>query len=131
MPEEIRKEGLTKGKFYPCPERPVCVSSMAPKNDKKHYMEPMTYSSSFEEAKEKIKKVVKSFNRTEIINEKDNYIHTTFTTFVFHFTDDVEFLIDDSEKVIHFKSQSRAGDYDWGKNKRRMKKVKKKFDEIK
>lgn len=131
MPREMRKEGLTsEGKFYPCPEKQVCVSTMAPKDDETHYMEPIEYSTSMEEAKEKIIKTVKSFKRTEIIDEKDNYIHTTFTTFLFRFTDDVEFLLDDTEKIIHFKSQSRVGGFDWGKNRSRMKKFKKKFNTL-
>jgi uncharacterized protein (DUF1499 family) len=127
MPKEERKVGLVEGKFHPCPEKQVCVSTQSPKSDEKHYMDPITYSNSKEEAKNKIKKVINSFKRTEIKEESENYIHSTFTTFLFRFTDDVEFLIDDKEKVIHFRSQSRIGGYDWGKNRSRMKKFKKKF----
>lgn len=131
MPKEERKVGLVEGKFHPCPEKQVCVSTQSPKSDEKHYMEPITYSTSKEEAKEKIRKVINSFKRTEIKEESENYIHSTFTTFLFRFTDDVEFLIDDKDKVIHFRSQSRIGGYDWGKNRSRMEKFKAKFNELK
>lgn len=131
MPKEERKVGLIEGKFHPCPEKQVCVSTQSPESDEKHYMEPITYSTSKEEAKNKIKKVINSFKRTEIKEELENYIHSTFTTFLFRFTDDVEFLIDDKEKVIHFRSQSRIGGYDWGKNRSRMEKFKAKFNELK
>ena len=40
------------------------------------------------------------------------------------FTDDIEFLIDPTAKLIHFRSASRIGYGDFGKNKRRMKKIK-------
>jgi uncharacterized protein (DUF1499 family) len=131
MPKEPRKIGLANGKFYPCPEKHVCVSTQSPKSDDKHYMEPIKYSNSKEEAKEKILKVINSFKRTELEEVSDNYIHSTFTTFLFRFTDDVEFLFDENEKLIHFKSQSRIGGYDWGKNRNRMEKFKKKFNELK
>jgi uncharacterized protein (DUF1499 family) len=37
--------------------------------------------------------------------------------------DDVEFLADDEERRIHFRSASRTGYYDFGVNRKRMKKI--------
>ncbi|TFG00216.1 MAG: DUF1499 domain-containing protein [Promethearchaeota archaeon] len=128
MPKEPRNVGLVEGKFNPCPETNTCVSTMSPPTDEKHYMEPIDFESSMEEVKEKILSVINSFKRSEIIKESENYIHASFTTFLFRWTDDAEFLIDNENKVIHFKSQTRLnGYYDWGKNRSRMKKFKKKF----
>ncbi len=131
MPKGPRKLGLTGGKFYPCPENRICVSSMSPKSDKKHYMEPIPYDIPLKEAKEGIIKVILSFKRTEIHEISGNYIYCSFSTVLFHWTDDIEFLFDNKAKLIHFKSQTRInGYYDWGKNRSRMKKIKKKFNRL-
>ena len=39
------------------------------------------------------------------------------------FKDDIEFLIDESAKLIHFRSQSRIGGYDWNANRNRMENI--------
>jgi uncharacterized protein (DUF1499 family) len=131
MPSEERKVGLMEeGKFYPCPEKHVCVSSQAPKDDGDHYMEPMTYEGSLEDAKKKILAVINSMSRTKVLEENDNYIHVLFTTFLLRFKDDVEFYFDDTENLIHFRSQSRIGGFDWNKNKKRMKKIKEKYNSM-
>ncbi|TXT56300.1 MAG: hypothetical protein BAJALOKI2v1_590023 [Promethearchaeota archaeon] len=131
MPSEERKVGLMEeGKFYPCPEKHVCVSSQSPKDDEDHYMEPMTYEGSLEDAKKNILNVINSMSRTKVLEENDNYIHVLFTTFLLRFKDDVEFYFDDTEKLIHFRSQSRIGGFDWNKNKKRMKKIKEKYNSM-
>jgi uncharacterized protein (DUF1499 family) len=128
MPSEERKVGFyEEGKFYPCPKRHVCVSSQAPKDDDTHYMEPMTFEGSLKEAKKNILKIINSMSRTKILEETENYIHSLFTTFLFRFKDDVEFYFDKDNNLIHFKSQSRIGGYDWNKNQKRMKKIKEKY----
>lgn len=132
MPKGPRKLGLEDGKFSPCPKNRICVSTMDPESDKIHYIEPIKYTTSLKEAKQKIIDTINSFKRTEIITELGDYIHSTFTTAIFHWTDDVEFYIDDNGKVIHFKSQTRINGYtDWGKNRSRMKKFKKRFNKLK
>jgi len=129
IPKEPRRIGIENGKFYPCPEKHVCVSTQAPETDEKHYIEPIRYSISIEEAKKKIIDIINSMKRTEILEEKSNYIHAKFTTFLFRFKDDVEFYFDDDNKIIHFRSQSRIGGYDWNTNRNRMEKIRKKFQQ--
>ena len=95
--------GIVDGKFYPCPNTPNCVSTQA--TDDKHKIDPIQYSGSLSEAKEEITKIIHSLKRSKIITNKDNYIHVEFRTATFRFVDDVEFLFDDSEKIIHFRSR--------------------------
>ncbi|MBD3256410.1 MAG: DUF1499 domain-containing protein [Candidatus Lokiarchaeota archaeon] len=123
MAKEERKIGLKNGTFYPCPEKHVCVSTQSSPDNKRHFIEPISYEGSKQEAKEKILDIVKSMKRTEIVDQGENYIHCTFTSMIFRFVDDVEFLIDDNSKLIHFKSQSRIGGYDWNANRKRMEKI--------
>jgi len=131
MPSEERKVGLKEdGKFYPCPEKHVCVSTQAPKDDEKHYIKPLPLDSSVEDAKRKMIEIIKSMSRTEILENEDNYIRAKFTTFLFKFKDDVEFYFDEEDNLIHIRSQSRIGGFDWNKNRNRVKKIKKKFNNL-
>ena len=127
IPKEERKVGMIESKFYPCPKKPVCVSTQANSKDKKHYIEPIKLTISTNDALDKIIKVIKTLKRTKILEQKDKYLRVQFTTALFRFKDDVEFYLDEHEKLIHFKSQSRIGGYDWNANRNRMEDFKKKY----
>ncbi len=117
--------GIVDGKFYPCPNTPNCVSTQA--TDAKHKISPISYSGTMSEAKEKIIKIVNSLKRTKIITNTENYIHAEVRTATFKFVDDVEFLFDDSEKFIQFRSRARSGHSDMGVNRKRMEKIREMF----
>jgi len=119
--------GLVDGKFKPCPKKHYCVSTQSDKNNELNYIEPIPYEESQKDAKDKIITIIKSLKRTEIINQTDEYIHSVFTTSLFRFKDDVEFYFDENEKLIHFKSQSRIGGYDYNTNRNRMEKIRSLF----
>ena len=131
MPQEERKVGLIDGKFHPCPEKKVCVSTQAPESDEIHYIKPILYHSTRKEAIEKVIRAVKSKKRTKILEQTENYIHFLFVTGLFKFEDDVEFYFDDANKIIHFRSQSRIGGFDWGTNRRRMESIRKLYEKQK
>ncbi|WP_116108927.1 DUF1499 domain-containing protein [Lewinella sp. IMCC34191] len=105
----------------PCPDSPNCVSTQSIQEKKKR--EPIPFTGSAAEAKEKLKRVVGAMSRTELQKEEDNYLHYTFKTWPIPYIDDVEFLIDEEQQVIHYRSASRVGHSDLGVNSRRMKKV--------
>ena len=117
--------GIVDGMFYPCPNTPNCVSTQA--TDAKHKISPISYSGTISEAKEKIIKIVNSLKRTKIITNTENYIHAEVRTATFKFVDDVEFLFDDNEKFIQFRSRARSGHSDMGVNRKRMEKIREIF----
>jgi len=117
--------GIVDGKFYPCPNTPNCVSTQA--TDAKHKISPISYSGTLSEAKEKIINILSSLKRAKIITNTENYIHTEVRTATFKFVDDVEFLFDDSVKVIQFRSRARSGYTDMGVNRKRMEKIREMF----
>lgn len=123
MPKEPRRTGIVDGKFYPCPKKPICVSTQASEDDEKHYISPIKLTTSVKEAMSKIISIINTLKRTKILEENDNYLRIQFTTALFRFKDDVEFFIDEKEKLIHFRSQSRIGGYDWNANRNRMEKI--------
>jgi uncharacterized protein (DUF1499 family) len=130
MVKKARKTGLVEGKFHPCPVKKVCVSTMSPINDHVHYIEPIKYDGSATDAMKNIVQIMHSMKRTKILEKTETYLHIVFTTALFRFKDDVEFLINDEEKKIHFRSQSRKGGYDWNANRNRMENFRSLLDQI-
>ena len=105
----------------PCPSSPNCVSTQAP--DEGHAIVPFRYRKSRAEAKEALKEVIRSLPRTKLVEEDESYLHYEFTRLLLRFVDDVEFLLDDEAKTIHFRSASRTGYGDFGVNRKRMEQV--------
>jgi uncharacterized protein (DUF1499 family) len=105
----------------PCPSSPNCVSTHA--QDDGHAIAPFRYRKSRAEAKEALKEVIRSLPRAKLVEEDEAYLHYEFTSLMLRFVDDVEFLFDDEEKVIHFRSASRTGYSDLGVNRKRMEQV--------
>lgn len=58
-----------------------------------------------------------------VIEEQTNYLHAVATTPLMRFKDDLEFLISPDEHLIHFRSASRLGKSDLGKNRARMNQI--------
>ena len=120
--------GVKDGKLAPCPSTPNCVSSTQAADDA-HRMEPLRFDGSAAEAMGHLKRVLVGQPRARIITEKETYLHAEFTSLVFRFVDDVEFLIDAEAKVIHFRSASRVGRSDLGANRARMERIEKTWGE--
>jgi uncharacterized protein (DUF1499 family) len=75
----------------------------------------------------RLKSIVRSFRRTAVITDTGSYLHAEFTSAVFRFVDDVEFLADDMAKVIHVRSASRLGQSDLGVNRKRVEEIRKRW----
>lgn len=76
-----------------------------------------------------MKKIISTYPGTKLISERSDYLHFQFVTKVGKFTDDVEFYFDGDSELIHFRSASQKGYGDMGANKRRMKRIAKKWNE--
>jgi len=105
----------------PCPSSPNCVSTEA--QDAGHIIAPYRYQKSKTDAKEALKEILRSLPRTKLVEEDEAYLHYEFTSLLLRFVDDVEFLLDDETKTIHFRSASRTGYGDFGVNRRRMEEI--------
>ena len=113
----------------PCPQTPNCVSSET--SDAHHYIKPISYEGTAEEAKARLRQTILSIPRTQIVNEESGYIHAECTSWLFRFTDDVEFVFDDTQKVIQMRSASRVGYSDLGANRKRVETIRRLFSQIK
>ncbi len=61
--------------------------------------------------------------RTVVVQKDDGYIYAQCTTQLLKFTDDIEFYLDKSAKVIHVRSASRIGRKDFGVNRASVEQV--------
>jgi uncharacterized protein (DUF1499 family) len=86
-------------------------------------MKPLPYVQSKEASRKIILSILKGMKRTKIVELTPSYIHAEVTTAMFRFVDDVEFFLDETTRIVHFRSASRVGYYDFGMNRRRMKKI--------
>lgn len=109
-----------------CPESPNCVSSLSSTDRSK--IDPLKYRGSIDEARLALKSILVSMRGATIVKDEPAYIHATFTSAIFGFIDDVEFIFDDLEKIINFRSASRTGYYDFGVNRRRMENISRAFE---
>ena len=116
---------MTKQIISACPDTPNCVSSL--ETGTSHFIEPLNYQGSMENARKRLLDVINAFKRTQVLENTDDYIRVTFTSFLFRFTDDVEFQFDDDAKLIHMKSSSRVGYSDLGANRRRCEAIRERF----
>jgi uncharacterized protein (DUF1499 family) len=63
---------------------------------------------------------VKATAGATIIQQDPNYLYAEFQTPLLKFVDDVEFLLDEGNAVIHVRSVSRLGRKDFGVNRKRI-----------
>lgn len=122
--EQVAGPPAVSGPLQPCPDKPNCVNSQTDKA-----RPSIAYTGSREAARQRLETLIAKLPRTRLISAEANYLHYTFRTFPVPFIDDVEFLFNDTEKVIHYRSASRVGHSDLGVNARRMDKIVKAFHE--
>ena len=111
----------TSADLAPCPDSPNCVSTKS--KDPDRTMAPLPYHTSGRESMDRLVAIVREMKRATIVSATPSYLHVEFRSALFRFVDDVEFALDDSARVIHFRSASRTGYYDFGVNRKRMKEI--------
>jgi uncharacterized protein (DUF1499 family) len=112
--------GTPKG-LAPCPDSPNCVSTQS--KDSSRAMPPLPYLNSGKDSMDRLVNVVRQMKRGTIVSATPSYLHVEFRSALFRFVDDVEFLMEDSARLIHFRSASRTGYYDFGVNRKRMEEI--------
>jgi uncharacterized protein (DUF1499 family) len=125
--------GVREGRLLPPSTTPNSVSSQAslyPDHPQLPYakIEPFRYSGDGKAAMVKIAGIVRGMERTEIIKDGPGYLYAQCTTKLLHFTDDLEFYLDEPAGVIQVRSASRIGHGDRGVNRARVEAIRAKFN---
>lgn len=90
-------------------------------------MDPIHYQGPVQDARQRILQIVRDFPRGTVVEDRGNYLKVEVRSAIFSFVDDVEFEFDDAAKLIHFRSASRFGYYDFGVNRNRMESIVREF----
>lgn len=117
--------GVTNGRLADCPATPNCVSTQA--TGTTHAIEPLIFQGRPEAAFNHLRSVVEAQRGSKLISATEDYLHFEFSTRWLGFLDDVEFLLDAENRLIHFRSASRLGTSDLGVNRRRMEAIRHAF----
>jgi uncharacterized protein (DUF1499 family) len=117
--------GVRNGRLAACPQTPNCVSTQDAESS--HAMEPIPLTGTAAQAMDQLRQLIEQQPRARVVTVDDQYLHAEFTSKIFRFVDDVEFLVDEAQQVIHFRSASRVGHSDLGANRRRMESIRTQF----
>ncbi|WP_419175369.1 DUF1499 domain-containing protein [Desulfosediminicola sp.] len=120
--------GLENGYLKKCPDKPNCVNSQI--NDKEHFIKPILVTSTQIDTKKHILQILRESKRTEVKDVGNDYIRAEVSSAVFRFVDDVEFYFPETqskEMLIHVRSASRLGYYDFGVNRKRVEDIRNKL----
>jgi uncharacterized protein (DUF1499 family) len=120
--------GVKAGKLAPCPASPNCVVSQGDA-DAQHSIAPLSYSGDKATAMAKLVATINAMERTQIIQQTDDYLYAEFTSQWMGYVDDVEFYLAPDESVIHVRSASRLGQSDLGVNRQRIETIRQKLDQ--
>lgn len=101
-----------------CGNNPNCVSTLDPRPGR--HMAPWRYEGSRHEAKARLESILRDWPRVTVYHGGVDYMHAEFRSPVLRMVNDVEFYFPMYEPIIHFRSSSRVGIWDFGRNRRRM-----------
>lgn len=110
--------GLQGGRLRPLADTPNCVSSEAGA----HRVDPLPLGPDPDAAWDRARRAVTTIGGT-IETDTGTYLHATFRTRVFRFTDDLELRLDEAAGGIQVRSGSRVGTTDFGVNRRRVERL--------
>lgn len=112
--------GLIDNSLQPCPSSPNCVCSEF--TDKSSFVTPISFTGDTESAWAKAITTIQNMGG-KIITEESDYLHAAFTSRIFRFVDDLELRLDRENRIIHLRSASRTGYYDFGVNRKRARQL--------
>ncbi|GJL82353.1 MAG: hypothetical protein DHS20C01_19870 [marine bacterium B5-7] len=117
--------GLVDGRLLPCPDTPNCVNSDSDHGD--DVIQPLSFTGEPNDAFKRARAAVIKTGGT-LQSEGLKYLHATYVSTLFRFVDDLELRLDRQAGVIHIRSASRIGRSDFGANARRVKRLRKAFN---
>lgn len=111
------KIGLHDGQLAPCPDSPNCVSTRA--GDETHAIAPIPISAPEAEVIARVEETIRSMGGRVITAER-SYLYAEFTSRFWRFVDDLECSYDENQGVLHVRSASRVGYFDFNVNRNRV-----------
>jgi len=113
-PEDL---GVIDSRLTDCPDGKNCVSSQA--SGDTHRVSPITMHGSTEAVANRLQNAIIGMNGT-VVEVDNGYLRAEFSTAFWKFKDDLECLYDEAAGVVHIRSASRVGYYDFRANRTRV-----------
>ncbi|PIQ51876.1 MAG: hypothetical protein COW02_12450 [Comamonadaceae bacterium CG12_big_fil_rev_8_21_14_0_65_59_15] len=105
-----------------CARTSNCVNTLAGSE-----LQPLAFSDPPAQAWQRLHQLLQRDPQLQITHFTEDQIDVVATTRWLGFKDDVRFVLDTHAKQIHFRSMSRVGRYDFGKNASRMRDIAQQF----
>lgn len=115
-------EALATDHPLACPISLNCVNSLGTSD-----LLPLQFQGSPAQGMALLKATLATFSQARIVRSDARVLEAIFTT-PLGFRDQVDFQLDDTAPLIHYRSRSLVGLYDFGKNRSRMEEFKTQFD---
>ncbi len=115
------------GQFAPCAAK-RCVSSRA--GETGYAVRPITYTGSRDAARAALQRLIAEMPGAEVVEQREDYLHATFTSTVMRYVDDLELDFPAHERVVHVRSSSRIGYYDFNANRDRVESLRARFEAL-
>jgi len=111
----------------PCSGSPNCVSSLAPQPSRR--VGPLSIIDTPDESLQRLEKIIRSMRGAVIVSRTERMLQAEFRTRL-GFVDDVLFVVSEVEDVFHVRSASRTGYWDLGVNRRRVERIREKYEGV-
>ncbi len=111
-----------------CASVPACVSSQADLGTF-HHVEPFTYTGGEDRALRALLQALRDDGEGAVIDSSRQAVHVTYRTPT-GLIDDLTFVFQPAQGVIDVKSASRLGVADFGANRRRVERLRERFDAL-
>lgn len=107
--------GAQNNQLAGCPDSPNCVCSFEQRDS--HRVAPLATDMAA------VRRAIAQMPRVQIITDNGSYLHAEFTSRLMGYVDDVEFLEDAGNGIVHVRSASRLGYSDMGVNRSRVEEI--------
>lgn len=114
--------------IQPCPDTPNCVSSRD--RDESRSIRALSFEGPADEAWGNLRTALLEEPRTAVISEGTWTLRAESTSRIFRFVDDLEFQLIPDEHIIDVRSASRVGYWDLGVNRRRIERIRERFNAL-
>lgn len=115
----VHHAGLVDGRLKPCPDAPNCVCS---EYKGVHAFPPLQPGTSADGGMSALRQAIEA-SGGRLRHSTPLYLWASYTTPIFRVIDDVEARLDPATGMLHLRSASRVGYYDFGANRKRLQEI--------
>jgi uncharacterized protein (DUF1499 family) len=120
--------GANDGKLSPPKIGSTNSVSSQHQNQDYHSIAPLRFQGDGQAAMSKLALAIGNIQGATIVKNDSGYIYAQVQSKWMQYIDDLEFLLDSKEQVIHMRSASRLGRKDFGVNRDRLEAIRRKFE---